>query len=71
MAAATTSSIIRPGLVDWHYGSQYLGIGRTKYFELIKKGKLRAVRIDRRVLVEHDELDAFIARLRDESGAAS
>jgi excisionase family DNA binding protein len=41
----------------------YLGkIGRTKVFELIKAGEIRAVKLGRRTVIPVTELDAFIAR---------
>jgi excisionase family DNA binding protein len=64
VASTEVSSETRPGLCGWQYSCDYLGIGRTKYFELIKSGELAAVRIGRRVLTPHAELDAFIERLR-------
>lgn len=39
-----------------------LGIGRTFVFQLIKEGKLKAVKIGRRTLIPVKEEEAFIAR---------
>jgi excisionase family DNA binding protein len=44
-------------------------IGRTKFYELVAAGELKTVRIGRRRLVSHDELQRFVAAL--ESQAAS
>lgn len=40
-----------------------LGIGRTKVYELIGSGQIKALKIGKRTLVEDDELDRVIAGL--------
>ena len=40
-----------------------LGIGRTFVFQLIKEGKLRAVKLGRRTVVPVKECEALLARL--------
>jgi excisionase family DNA binding protein len=40
-----------------------VGIGRTKLFELIRTGRLRAVHYGRRTLVPEESLKAFLASL--------
>jgi excisionase family DNA binding protein len=43
-------------------GARTLGIGTTKFRELIASGELKAIRIDRRVLVPRSEIDRYVAR---------
>jgi len=43
---------------------QGLGIGRTKLYALLRQGRLKAIRIDKRTLVTAQDLDAFIDSLR-------
>jgi len=44
-------------------GARTIGIGTTKFRELIRSGELRSVRIGRRVVVPRSELDAYLDRL--------
>jgi excisionase family DNA binding protein len=46
---------------------QRLKVGRTKVYELINRGDLPAVSIDRCRRVLRSDLDAYIARLRAEA----
>ncbi len=39
------------------------GIGHTKFYQLIRDGELRSVRIGRRRFVPQSEIDRFIAGL--------
>jgi excisionase family DNA binding protein len=39
-----------------------LGIGRTKVYDLVNRGELRAVHIDRSIRIPDTEVDALIAR---------
>ena len=41
-----------------------LGISRVGVARLIRRGELPVVRIGRRVLVQHEDLDAFVAARR-------
>jgi excisionase family DNA binding protein len=43
-----------------------LGIGRSKLFQLVKTGRLKAVSIDGRRLIHRDELEKFAAVLADD-----
>jgi excisionase family DNA binding protein len=53
--------IVRPKEVQ-----RRLGIGQTKFFEMVKRGELRVVRLGpRNIGVVEDELDAFIDALPD------
>lgn len=42
-------------------------IGRTKVFELIKRGELETVKIGRRRLVPQSSIDRYITRLKADS----
>jgi excisionase family DNA binding protein len=53
--------LIRPKEVQ-----KRLGIGQTKFFEMVKSGELRVVRLGpRNIGVIEDELDQFIDALPD------
>lgn len=53
-------------LYDEAEGRERLGnLGRTKYFELLKDGQLRSVKVGRRRMVPQSEIDRFIARQLD------
>jgi excisionase family DNA binding protein len=39
-----------------------IGIGRTKLREVVASGKIAALRIDRRLLVPHSSIEAYIDR---------
>jgi hypothetical protein len=42
---------------------QYLGdLGKTKLYELIKRGEIRVTRIDSKPVILVEELDDFLAR---------
>jgi excisionase family DNA binding protein len=43
-----------------------LGISRSKLYELISRGEISAVHIDRSVRIPGSELEAFVSRLRGE-----
>lgn len=47
-----------------------LGIGRSKFYGLIESGDLHVVKIGRRALVSHDELERYVRRLTDQDPAA-
>ena len=40
-----------------------LGVGRSKLYELITQGEIHTVKIGRRTLVSHDELERFVRTL--------
>lgn len=44
-----------------------LGIGRSTFFELVAAGEIRPVKIGRRTLVPHDELERFVRELTNAS----
>jgi excisionase family DNA binding protein len=41
-----------------------LGISRTKMYDLIGRGEIAVIKVGTRTLIPHDELAAFIDRLR-------
>jgi len=47
-----------------------LGIGRTKTFELIKRGDLASVKVGRARRVPTEALDEFVAELRQSAKVA-
>ncbi len=46
-----------------------LGIGRSTVYELIAEGVIRTVKIGRRTLVAHDELERFVEALTHQGAA--
>lgn len=42
-----------------------LGIGRSKFYELVSTGELHVVRIGRRVLIAEAELLRYVAKLSE------
>lgn len=44
-----------------------IGIGRSTLYELIANGEIKVVKIGRRTLVPHDELERFVKELSDSS----
>lgn len=49
-------------LVSVRDAASRLGLGRDSTYQLVREGRLRHVRIGRRVLVPVTELAAFVAR---------
>jgi len=47
--------------------AQRLGVGRTTVYELAARGELELVHIGRAARIPTTALDAFVARLRDQS----
>lgn len=52
----------RPAALAPRRAAAQLGIGRTKVFELIRKGELRSFQVGRRRLVPVEEIERFIER---------
>jgi excisionase family DNA binding protein len=50
-------------LVSTAEGARRIGVGKTKFFELLKEEQIKAVRIGRRTLIPTAELDRFVAGL--------
>jgi excisionase family DNA binding protein len=42
---------------------QSTGLGRTLVYQLIKEGRLKALKVGRRTIVAVEEINAFLARL--------
>lgn len=51
-----------PLLLGVREAAKRLGVGRDSCYALLRQGRLRAVRIGRRLLVPAGELQAFVAR---------
>lgn len=47
-----------------------LSLGRSKVYELISRGAIRAVKIDGATRIPADEIESFVARVKAESGLA-
>lgn len=39
-----------------------LGLGRDKVYTLIQEGRLRSIRVDRRILIPNDAVSEFLQR---------
>ena len=50
---------------------QRLSIGRSTLYELIADGQITAVKIGRRTLIPHEELERYVASLPGMSGKAA
>lgn len=50
-------------LLSIHAACQRLGIGRSRVYELLRDGALRAVKLGARTLVTSDSVDNFIGQL--------
>jgi excisionase family DNA binding protein len=48
-----------------------LSLGRSKVYELIARGHIRAVKIDGATRIPADEIEAFAARVKAEAGLAT
>lgn len=44
-------------------GAALIGVGRSTLYELIKAGEIQAVKIGRRTLIPHDELERYVRSL--------
>lgn len=58
-----------PLLLGVRDAARRLGIGRDVCYQLVREGRLRAVRVGRRILIPRAELERFVEREAD--GAAS
>ena len=47
--------------------AQVLGIGRSTLYELIARNKIATIKIGRRTLIAQDELERYVASLKEES----
>jgi excisionase family DNA binding protein len=50
-------------LISTKEGARRLGIGKTTFFDLLKDGKIKAVRLRGRTLIHPAELERFAAAL--------
>jgi len=48
---------------------EQLGIGRSTLYELIAAGVIRTVKIGRRTLIAHDELERYVQALTHQGAA--
>lgn len=48
--------------------ARILGVGRTKIYELVAKGRLKLVKIDRRSLITSASIEKFLMELIGEEG---
>jgi excisionase family DNA binding protein len=51
-----------PLLVGVREAARVLGLGRDSCYALVREGRLRAVRVGRRVLIPRAELEDFVTR---------
>jgi excisionase family DNA binding protein len=51
-----------PLLAGVRDAARELGIGRDTAYQLVRDGRLRAVRVGRRLLIPRTELEAFVER---------
>jgi len=51
-----------PLLLSVREAARLLGLGRDSTYQLIREGRLRAVRIGRRLLIPRTELEDFVQR---------
>lgn len=61
---------MRPALLSIHDACLYIGLGRTKVYDLIAEGRISAHKVGRKTLVPREALDAFVASLSVASVAA-
>lgn len=55
-------------LLSQDHAARYLGIGKTLFYQLRKKGELKFVRVEGKLLVTRESLDAYVRRLKKTSG---
>jgi excisionase family DNA binding protein len=65
MTAQTEALLHSKGLLKPEEAATYLGIGRSKVFELLADGRLASVRIGRSRRITVAALDDFVARLAE------
>jgi excisionase family DNA binding protein len=51
-----------PLLIGIREAARELGIGRDTVYQLVREGRLRSVRVSRKVLIPRVELRAFVER---------
>ena len=60
----------RPLLYKPEEAAEALRVSRTRIYELIRGGQLESVKSGRNRRIPAEALDEYVARLRDEAGAA-
>lgn len=48
-----------------------MGIGKTKFFQLVRDGELKLVKVGRKSLITRAEMEAWITRLPTRSSSAA
>lgn len=61
-------SDLRPRLLDVKNAAKYLSVGLTLINSKIRTGEIPALRINKRVLLDVQDLDKFIDKLKIEQG---
>lgn len=54
----------KPVLISVNDAANQLGIGRTRFYELLNSGEIEAVRLGARRLIVRESLLSFVDRLR-------
>lgn len=62
------SNEITPRLISQHEAAAYLGISYWTLRDLVFRGDIPYVRVKRRVLVDRLDLEAYIARCKNQPG---
>lgn len=58
-------------MLEVHEARARLRIGHTKFYELLRTGELRSVKIGSRRLIPSDALDEYMDRLLGQGGSAA
>ena len=62
---------LRPLLISVEQAARLLGVGRTTLYELVRQGEVTPVKIGRAVRFPLEEIEGFVARLRDGASSSS
>lgn|GEM_PF-1951248 len=60
---ATQQKLVTPLCLSVEESAAAIGIGRTRMWDLVRSGRIPAVRINHRVLIRMDDLERFIDSL--------
>jgi excisionase family DNA binding protein len=66
----TPMTPFEPALVKIEPACQYLGVGRSKIYELIREGKLEAVKIGKSARITTASLKSFVGSLPPSAGGS-
>lgn len=58
--------ILQKRLLDIPAGAEYLSIGKTMLNSMIQSGRVPILRINRRILIDVEDLDNYIDKLKQE-----